>query len=244
MTYGDDYQRLSKYARESLQGKRLDFSKQPALYKIYPERFAKFFLPEPQKEAGAPLYSLLKKRRSERSFEKTPVSAAALSQILWATQGITLKTPYHEFRAAPSAGGLYPLETYLVLNRVEDFKPGVYHYQVPTHSLVLLKEGPFGEKLARIALDQSMTANAAFTFIWSAVVERSKWKYGERAYRYIYLDAGHMAQNAALTALSLELGSCPIGAFFDSEADELLGLDGKDEFSVYMTAIGKPKKDR
>lgn len=239
MSYGDEFQRLSKYSRDSLQGKHLDWSRKPPLYKKYPPDLDRIELEKPESEGGLPLYAALKQRRSQRSFKNTDVARAKLSQVLWAAQGITLANEYHQFRTAPSAGGLFPIETYCVINRVGGLKPGVYHYQVPHHCLVLLKEGSFGPALARAALGQTMFIEAAFTLVWSAVVDRSKWKYDQRAYRYIYLDAGHIGQNAALAAVSCGLGSCQVGAFFDDEVNSIIEVDGTDETAIYITVVGQ-----
>ena len=239
MNYGDDFQHLSKYVRGTLSGRSLDWANKPPLYKKYPPDLERFELEKPDRTGGLPLYDLLQQRRSERSYSGKALAGKKLSQILWSTQGITLINEYHQFRAAPSAGGLFPIETYCVINHVEGFKPGVYHYQVPYHNLILLKEGNFGLELSRAALDQRMLSQAAFTLVWSAMIERSKWKYEQRAYRYIYLDAGHIAQNTALAAVACGLGSCQVGAFFDNEVNSIIGVDGVGEFAIYMTAIGE-----
>jgi SagB-type dehydrogenase family enzyme len=239
MGYGDDFQRLSKYERSRLEGKNLDWDNKPPLYKQYPPTLERFELDRPDRSGGLPFNMLLQKRRSERNFRKEVLTKDKLSQVIWAGQGITRVSEHHQFRTVPSAGGLFPIETYCVINRVEGMKAGVYHYQIPYHSLVLLKEGNFGRKLAGAALGQEMLYEAAFSLVWSVIIERSKWKYEQRAYRYIYLDAGHIAQNTALAAVSCGLGSCQIGAFFDSEADEIIGVDGVNEFTIYMTAVGE-----
>ncbi len=240
MTYGDDFQRLSKYSRDSLGGRSPGLHGKPPLYKTYPPDLERFELEKPDRSGGMPLYSALQQRRSERNYGKTALPVSKLSQVLWAAQGVTLSTEYHQFRTAPSAGGLFPIETYCVINNVEGFKPGVYHYQVPIHALVLIREGSFGTGLARAALGQKMLRDASFNLVWSAMIDRSKWKYDQRAYRYVYLDAGHIAQNTALAAVSCGLGSCQVGAFFDREVDEIIGVDGEKEFSIYMSSIGKP----
>ncbi len=240
MSYGDNYQRLSKYSRQSLQGRGLDWNRKPPLYKSYPPGLERFELEPPERSGGVPLYDLLQQRRSVRSYRPEPAAAEQLSQVLWAAQGITLATEYHQFRAAPSAGGLFPIETYCLINRVKEFRVGIYHYQVPHHSLVLLREGNFGGEAARAALGQRMLADCAFVLVWTALVERSKWKYEQRAYRYIYLDAGHIAQNAALAAVACGLGSCQVGAFFDEEVNALIGVDGEAETAAYMTTVGIP----
>ncbi len=239
MTFGDDFQRLSKYTRHTLKGRSLDWENKPPLYKKCPDAEL-FKLSEPDRKEGQPLYEVLKQRRSVRNYSSAAGAEKNLSQILWAAQGITLSTAHHQFRAAPSAGGLFPIETYCAINKVEGFKPGIYHYQVPYHALALVKEGSFGLDLAQAALGQKMLRDADFNLVWTAMIERSKWKYEQRAYRYIYLDAGHIAQNAALAAVSCGLGSCQIGAFFDEEANQVIGLDGEYEFVIYMSSFGKP----
>ncbi len=240
MSYGDDYQRLSRYSRETIGGKSLDWDRKPPLYKQYPANLKRFDLEKPDRSGGEPLYHLLQQRRSVRNYNPDKVLGSKLSQVLWASQGITLSTEYHQFRTAPSAGGLFPIETYCVINNVDDFPAGVYHYQVSYHSLVLLKEGNFSLDLARAALGQKMMRDASFNLVWTAMIDRSKWKYDQRAYRYIYLDAGHIAQNTALAAVSSGLGSCQIGAFFDEEVEQILGVDGEKEFVIYMTSVGRP----
>jgi len=104
-----------------------------------------------------------------------------------------------------------------------------------------LKTGDFRTDVARAALDQETAYWANVVFVWTAVFERSTWKYKQRAYRYAYLDAGHIAQNVALAAVTLGLGSCQIAALYDDEVNGLLGVDGVDESAIYMTVVGKPK---
>lgn len=240
MNYGDDFQRLSRYSRQSMEGRGLDWSRRPDLYKVYPPDKERFDLEKPARSGGEPLYKVFQERRSIRRFGREAVGTGELSQVLWAAQGISLANEYHQFRTAPSAGGLFPIETYCLINRVRDFPPGVYHYQVPHHSLVLLQEGDRSLELARAALGQGMLHEAAFNLVWSAIIERSRWKYAQRAYRYLYLDAGHIAQNAALAAVSCGLGSCQVGAFFDEEVNAIIGVDGKEETALYLTAVGRP----
>jgi SagB-type dehydrogenase family enzyme len=123
---------------------------------------------------------------------------------------------------------------------VAGIMPGLYHYAVKSHELEQLKPGDFREEVAAASLNQDFVASAGAVFIWTAVFERSGWKYKERAYRYVYLDAGHIAQNTALASVSLGLGTCPIGALYDDEINGLLGVDGREESVLYMTAVGFP----
>jgi SagB-type dehydrogenase family enzyme len=174
-----------------------------------------------------------------RKFKEEPISSADLSMLLWSSQGITQKIEDAGFRTVPSAGALYPIETYLVINSAEEIETGIYHYAVETHELEQLKLGDFHTPVARTALDQETAYCANVVFVWTAVFERSKCKYQQRAYRYIYLDAGHIAQNVALSAVALGLDSCQIGALYDDEANALLGIDGVHESTIYMTAVGR-----
>ncbi len=236
---GDRFQHVSKYERGELRGGRLDFASKPPTYKRYPEA-PRIDLGEPSREGGAPIWKVLRRRRSQRRFQGAPLEKGELSQLLWAAQGVTGKGGSVELRTAPSAGALYPVETYLVIHDVEGIDPGVYHYDVQAHQLEQLNQGDFRREIARAALDQRMAAQANAVFVWTAVFRRAKWKYDQRAFRYVYLDAGHIAQNVALAAVALGLGSCQIAALYDEEANELLGVDGTAESTIYMTVVGRP----
>lgn len=162
--------------------------------------------------------------------------------MLWASTGIQRKEFGYDFRTAPSAGALYPIETYLVINRVKNITPGVYHYSIKDHSLEELKTGDYGIKISDAALGQIMCADCSVVFIWTAIFDRSKWKYSQRSYRYIYLDAGHIAENLALAATSINLGSCQIGALFDDEVNKIISVDGIHESTIYMSVVGDISK--
>lgn len=236
---GDNFQKETKYFRGKLSGRSLLWEKKPKVYKFYPEA-PKIELETPAPEGGAPLWTTIAKRRSVRNFKDEALSKQALSQLLWATQGITRRESGFEFRTCPSAGALYPVETYLVLNDVTEIDPGIYHYAVRTHSIEQLQIGDFRLKIAQAALDQDMAYAANAVFVWTALFERAKWKYEQRAYRYVYLDAGHIAQNLALAAVGLGLGTCQIAALYDGEVNSLLGIDGEEESVLYMSVVGHP----
>ncbi len=237
---GDRFQERTKYQRGELRGGRLDWASKPPTYKRYPEAH-KIPLSDPVIRGGAPLWEVVQQRRSERRFRDVPLKETDLSQLLWAAQGITQQRRDVGLRAAPSAGALYPVETYLVIHDVQGVEAGVYHYDVEHHQLEQLGRGDFRTEIAGAALDQRMAAQASVVFAWTAVFERSKWKYGQRAYRYVYLDAGHIAQNTALAAVALGLGSCQIAALYDEEVNDLLGVDGISESTIYMTVVGRPE---
>lgn len=237
---GNAYQRETKYVRGRLPGRSADPLPAPDTYKRYPDALEVIDLPGPKKTHGMGLWQVIAERRSIREYSAQPLSLEELTQLLWATQGITARDFGFEFRAAPSAGALYPCETYLVVNRVRNLEPGVYHYVVAEAKLELLRRGDFARDIAAACLDQQMCASAAVVFAWTAIPARSRWKYGERAYRYMYLDAGHIGGQLHLAAVALGLGCCAIGAFFDDEVNAVLGVDGEEETILYLSSVGKP----
>jgi SagB-type dehydrogenase family enzyme len=217
------------------------WSKKPEIYKSYPSR-KKLSLSIQFPAQFAPFVELLKKRRSIRRYSSKALSINELSFLLWASTGIQREQNGFELRTVPSAGALYPIETYLVVNNVEELDKGLYHYSVVAHALEELGLGAFAERLAHAALDQEICFEAPVTFVWTAVFERSTWKYSQRAYRYVYLEAGHIAQNLALSATSIGLGSCQIGALFDEEINGIIGVDGLKESAIYLSVVGHPSE--
>jgi len=234
---GDHFQQKTKYDRQKMSGKTLDWTSKPPLYKSYPDAQT-IPLPEMAPVPQMSLVEAIKNRKSVRDYRKKPVTKEILSWLLWASTGISRQEGGYAFRTAPSAGALYPIETYLVVNCAEQLRPGVYHYNIQNHGLELLKEGEFGTQTAKAALGQTMCADASVVFIWTAVFRRMKWKYDQRAYRYIYLDAGHIAQNLALSAVSVGVNTCQIGALFDEEINRILEVDGTEESVIYMSVAG------
>lgn len=236
---GDLYHQETKYRREAMPRGGLDWAHQPSPYKEFHNAIKYFPIRPIDQKSGKSLWEAIAQRRSIREFSEQSITFSELSQLIWATQGITTKSGGFEFRASPSAGALYPIETYLGVNRVEEIPSGIYHYNVKEAQLILLKEGHFGPELCEAGLGQEMLEEAACVFVWTAIVRRSKWKYRERAYRYIYMDVGHIGQTLYLAATALDIGCCAVGAFFDEEVDRVIGVDGKNEISVYVGAVGR-----
>ena len=236
---GDLYHRETKYRREAMPRGGLDWAHQPSPYKEFHNAIKYFPIGPIDQKSGKSLWEAIAQRRSVREFSEQSITFSELSQLIWATQGITTKSGGFEFRASPSAGALYPIETYLGVNRVEEIPSGIYHYNVKEAQLILLKEGHFGPELCEAGLGQEMLEEAACVFVWTAIVGRSKWKYRERAYRYVYMDVGHIGQTLYLAATALDMGCCAVGAFFDEEVDRVIGVDGKNEISVYVGAVGR-----
>ena len=235
---GDRYQQETKYVRDKMTGGELDWENKPATFKKIEKPELVIKLPQPELGPDKGLFEVLSTRRSRRDFTREPIDIQTLSLLLWAAQGPTAQAQHLVLRTAPSAGGLYPIETYLLVNRVQGVEPGVYHFFLPGWELHAVRLGDQGENAAGAALQQEIVKDCAATFIFSAMVERSKWKYKQRAYRYVYLDAGHIGQNLHLAAESLELGCCMVGAFFDDELNALLGADGIEETALYLGCVG------
>ena len=236
---GDEFQEGTKYHRDKMSGGGLDWASRPEVYKEYPGT-EKIELACRTKIETLSLDDALLKRKSIRHYSPDPITGDQLSYLLWSSSGIQRVERGNEFRTAPSAGALYPIETYVVANRVDGLPAGVYHYSVKQHCLEKLKEGDFSNEVAIAALGQRMCIEAAAVVVWTAVFERSKWKYKQRAYRYVYLDAGHIGGNLALAATAIGLGSCQIGALFDDEVNRIIDVDGTEESVVYMSVVGKP----
>ncbi len=236
---GDRYQRLTMYFRDkaALGGRP---AKRPSAFKEYPGSRTVSLEGASIPEGG--LWEALFSRRSRRTFTADPISLETLSRLVFAAQGVTARAGDIALRTAPSAGALYPIETYVLANRVEAVDPGLYHYNILRASLELIKEGNLGGSLAEAALGQGMCERAAAVFIWTSVMDRCKIKYAQRAYRYMYLDAGHVCENLYLAAEDLGLGCCGIGAFFDEEVNALLGVDAEEETTVYLAPVGPVKE--
>jgi len=238
---GEKFQEETKYTPDRMGGHYLDWEHLPERYKNYPGSIQKIKLPEVKFGKDANLWETVLNRRSVRNYRPDlTLPLGTLSTLLWATQGITAEAGDYQLRSAPSAGGLYPIETYLLARAVDGLKPGIYHFRPYAFDLEFIKPGDFSKALAQAALGQGMVAAAQVTFIWTAIVERSKWKYRQRAYRYIYLDAGHIAQNLYLAGTAEGLGICGIGALYDDVVNGIIGVDGVEETVLYMASVGRP----
>ena len=239
-TERDNFQTETKYARNKMLGGSLNWANKPEIYKSYPSSKT-IQLPSVLQEATMNFAEVLRRRKSIRAFSNQPLSKVDLAFLLWASTGIQRIEHGYEFRTAPSAGALFPIETYIASKDVEAVERGIYHYNIKNHLLEEIKTGNFGEALAHATLDQKMCALAPVVFIWTAVFGRSKWKYSQRAYRYIYLDAGHIAENLALAATSINCGSCHVGAFFDDEINSIVGIEGIAESGICLSVVGHRK---
>ena len=219
---------------------------QPALEMPIPEGAVQIKLPgineiyHPQMTL---IHSIIQ-RRSLRRYSQEYLTLGELALLLFTTQGITeLKEGRNSkvtLRTVPSAGARHAFETYLLINRVEGITPGLYRYSALNHSLVEISTAPdMAEQVTKGCLGQKQVLNSAVTFLWVADVERMAYRYVERGYRYLFLDAGHVCQNLSLVAEAIDCGVCAIAAYDDETLNNVLGLDGENMFTIYVGALGK-----
>lgn len=214
----------------------------PELEKPYVGSGPVMHLPKPVnlKQGNVLLENTITGRRSIRRFSHAPLTMEELSWLLWCTQGVQKVLPPSTIRTVPSAGARHPLDTYLLINRVKGLNAGLYRYIALEHAVAPIRlDAKISELLQEACLGQDMVVSAAMTLFWVADVYRSAWRYSERAWRYVFLDAGHVCQNLYLAAVPLECGVCAIAAFEDEKLNSLLGVDGENQFSVYAAVVGK-----
>lgn len=194
-------------------------------------------LPAPKQTGNLAVEPALRARRSLREFAASPLALAELSQLLWAAQGTT--SPDGR-RTAPSAGALYPLEVSVVVGNVTDLPAGVYRYRSDGHRLVAVAPGDRRRALAAAARNQDWIRAAPAVLVVAAVYARTEHRYGERAARYVYFEAGCAAENVALQAVALGLGMVVVGAFENSEVAAVAALD-KSEQPLVILPVGRPR---
>ena len=189
------------------------------------------------------LYETIHHRASRRRFADEPLSTAAFSFLLWATQGVRrLGQDTPMFRTVPSAGARHALETYLIVRRVQELEEGVYRYLPLEHQLVLEFAIPdLAERVTASCFGQAFVGKAAVVFAWAAVPYRMEWRYGLASHKVIAIDAGHVAQNLYLACEAIGAATCAVGAYDQEAMDALLRLDGKDEFTLYVAPVGVRK---
>jgi SagB-type dehydrogenase family enzyme len=181
-------------------------------------------------------------RASRRKYSSQSVTLEELSFLLWATQGVRKRTAGAALRTVPSAGCRHAFETYLAVFNVEGLPKGIYRYLPLTHQLVHESTPEhLEEKMTAAALGQTFAGSAAVTFIWTVIPYRMEWRYAEASYKVLALDAGHVCQNLYLACESIGAGTCAIAAYDQKKSDQLLGIDGDDEFVIYMSPVGKDK---
>ena len=239
----DAYLQATSYSPEEFEtfwdNRDYDPKNRPETYLTYPDAVVRVPLGEPQLPDGPDFWTVLRERRSKRNFLPEAITLAELNALLWGCQGITADMGDYQLRTAPSSGALYPIETYLVINRVDGLQPGLYHLDVKGWTLEGLKLGDYCLAGHRALRGQEMTRHAAVNVVWTAVMERCRAKYYERAYRYIWWDSAAIAENFLLSATALGLGACAMGSWYDGLVHELFGLDGVEHFSVLTASLGR-----
>lgn len=239
---GKEFIEKTKYKYLSESKQRLGVP-QPPLENSYDPTAELISLPDPETIPAYPidLRRAIDQRCSLRRYQEQVITQDELSYLLWTTQGVKSVTRRPvTLRTVPSAGARHAFETYLVVNRVAGVNPGLYRYISLEHALLPIElSAEISEKVADACLQQNQVTKSAATFIWVAVTERMYWRYGERGYRYLHLDAGHVCQNLYLAAEAIQCGVCAIAAFDDDLLNAALGLDGQELWAIYCGALGK-----
>ncbi len=216
----------------------------PPVEKPYAADVPRVDLPRPgrwRSVTRTDLESAIRDRKSRRDFSRQPLALEELSFLLWATQGVReVIDGGTALRTVPSAGARHALETYLCVLNVCTLVPGVYRYLPVEHQLLIeCQDAQAGRKLIEATLGQSFLAQAAAVFCWTAVPYRMEWRYGLAAHKVILLDAGHVCQSLYLACEAIGAGTCAVAAYHQDLMDQLLRVDGRDEFTVYLAPVGK-----
>jgi SagB-type dehydrogenase family enzyme len=213
-----------------------------------PPRAEQQSIPLPEVEhwsdfSGTDLLKAINRRRSHRRFKDQSLSLAELGMLLWATQGVKgVIAPGSALRTVPSAGCRHPFESYLLVSNVDHLQPGLYRYLPVEHCLVReqnIDPQQLKSSLLLGTLGQEFTATAPVCFAWTVIPYRSEWRYHTAAHRVILMDVGHLCQNLYLAVEAIGCGTCAIAAYHQDAMDELLGVDGEEEFTIYLAPVGK-----
>ncbi|NLE76848.1 MAG: SagB/ThcOx family dehydrogenase [Chloroflexi bacterium] len=181
-------------------------------------------------------------RSSHRRYSPEPLSLEELSFLLWATQGVRDRAGVAVLRNVPSAGNRHPLESYVAALRVSEVTPGLYRYLPLDHELVWVRSADgLGAELASACNRQAFVQEAAAVFVWTAVPYRSEWRHSFFAHKLIAVDAGHVGQNLYLAGEAVGVGTCAIAAYNQAALDAALGVDGTEEFALYVAAVGRKR---
>ena len=239
---GKQFMEKTKYHHLDKSNQMKDLQ-QPPLELEYDRAKTIIDLPEPKeiKVNSISLREAIENRRSIRKYSQSHLTIEELSYLLWSTQGVKEIIPgAATFRTVPSAGARHAFETYLLVNNVKDLQSGIYRFLAIEHKLVEMNTEPnIADQITEACFGQKFVKTSAVTFIWTAVAYRMKWRYGERGYRYMHLDAGHVCQNLYLSAESIDSGVCAIAAFSDDDMNRLMNVNGQEQFVIYIATVGK-----
>ena len=248
----NDYEYRRDYLKDSIRLK-IDFANTaqnqgfppPPLQKDYTEGIPIIALPDGdrmvEKLGKKSVGKCILERKSIRSYSKAPLLLEELAMLLWATQGVRkILGPDCAMRTVPSAGARHSFETYLAISNVESLQPGLCRYLPFDHKLAQLRlDDNIGYEAAISCFGQQFVEAAAVTFFWTTIPERMEWRYDLAAHKVIAIDVGHVCQNLYLACQSIGAGTCAIAAYDQEACDKLLGVDGKDEFTLYIASVGK-----
>ncbi len=196
------------------------------------------------------LLDAIKNRKSRRKYTEEYLTLKELSFLLWATQGV--KTIDEDVRhgqkksvkkVVPSGGSRHPFETYLVINKVENITSGIYRYLFLENKLLFISETDesVSKLLSQLTMGQDFVEKSAVFFMWSVIPYRTEWRYSIISYKSILIEAGHICQNLYLACEATNLGTCAILSYDQKGIDNLLSLDGQEEFVIYVAPVGKVK---
>lgn len=245
----NEIERNRYFLKDSIR-KRIDFSKTPQSMGVAAPPFEKPW-PEDAEMIDLPvldwaemvdvnIVSCIRNRKSRRSYTDRPLKLEELSFLLWATQGIRMVAGHSAFRTVPSAGCRHTFETYLAVFNVEGLEVGLYRYMPSVHRLLVeYLDDNLSQRIVEASFDQRFTGESAVTFIWTTIPYRMEWRYGLAAHRVILIDAGHVCQNLYLACEAIGAGTCAVAAYDQEYLDEVLGVDGVDEFAIYMAPVGR-----
>lgn len=251
MTQPEPLRQYRYFLKDSIR-KQIDFSQMPQslgvpvppMQKAVPEGEARLDLPEAEELlplGDLPLGQAIARRRSRRKYNQQSLPLRELAFLLWATQGVReVLRDTVSLRTVPSAGARHAFETYICALRVEGVDAGIYRYLPLSHQLVRHAGVPdLADRVTDACFEQGFAGSAAAVFVWTAIPYRMEWRYGLAAHKVIALDAGHVCQNLYLACGAVDAGTCAIGAYDQEKMDELLGVDGDDEFTIYIAPVGK-----
>jgi len=245
----EELKRYRNFLKDSIR-KNIDFSKTDQSMGVPPPHIEKPYLPgstrlklkkaDWTKKYPTKLAEAIKTRESRRKYTDKPLNLDELSFLLWSVQGVRYVSGGHAFRNVPSAGCRHALETYLAVFNVEGVHGGIYRYLPLSHELVLeFNDDHLREKVVKASFGQLFAGQSAVTFIWTAIPYRMEWRYALDSHKVIAMDAGHVGQNLYLACEAIGAGTCAIGAYDQEYFDELLRLDGEEEFVIYSAPVGK-----
>ncbi len=236
----------SKFSQTDFQTDQRSGVHPPPVQKPYPDssRLIELVWPDQFALGDMPVRDAIRSRESRRKFSPEALSLEELSFLLWATQGLRRIVndqgrPVRSFRNVPSGGGRHAFETYLIVNRVDDLPAGLYRYLAIEHKLLPEAAQPdLPGRISRACMNQTFIGESAAVFVWTTIPYRAEWRYSIVAHKLIAIDAGHICQNLYLAAESIGAGTCAIAAYDQKAVDEVIGVDGEEEFVIYLAPVG------